>query len=154
MRLEAETVIAEDVYSKLKTIRFDNTLHRLLGSILFWAEGGKSLSDSVAFINSDPEMIKVFLINLRKSFVLDEGKFRALIHIHEYHDDQQLKAYWSKLTDIPVKQFSKSYLKTNSGPRRKNNYMGCLRIRYYDARIALELRTYYNMYSKLLRDVG
>lgn len=93
-------------------------------------------------------MINVFITLLRQSYSLDESKFRALIHIHQYHNENQLKTYWSTLTNIPISQFSKSYQKPNTGKRKRNNYSGSLRIRYYDHKIAKDLSAIYNMFSR------
>ena len=67
---------------------------KLLCSLLYWAEGAKA-TQSFSLINSDPAMIRTFLILLRKAYNIDESKFRALVHIHEYHNDQLIKKYWS-----------------------------------------------------------
>lgn len=126
-------------------------LFKLLASFLFWTEGGKSTDGYVFFINSDPKMFSLFVYLLRHSFNIDESKFRAMIHIHEYHNNKQLH-FWSSLTDIPINQFSKSYLKPHTGKRKRQNYQGCIRIRirYYDHKIALELRSLYNTFVNKL----
>ncbi|MEK7513585.1 MAG: hypothetical protein AAB430_02705 [Patescibacteria group bacterium] len=123
---------------------------KFLCSFLFWAEGAKDLG-SVKFINSDPKMIKTFLFLLRHSFPINEKKFRALIHIHEYHNEKQLKVFWSKITNIPIKQFYKSYLKPHTKKRKRLNYQGSINISYYDAKLARELCAIYNtLTDKLL----
>jgi hypothetical protein len=94
---------------------------------------------SVSFINSDPEMIKYFLDVFRKAFKVDEKKFRALIHLHEYHDIDKQTDFWSKITRIPKEQFTKPYRKENGGKRKRENYQGCVSIRYNDRKIAKEL---------------
>ncbi|MCG2692434.1 hypothetical protein L6272_06490 [Microgenomates group bacterium] len=116
---------------------------KFLCSFLFWAEGAKNFQQ-IKFINSDPNMIKVFLFLLRKSFPIDEKKFRALIHIHEYHNEKSLKKYWSEITKIPQKQFYKSYLKPHTKKRKRLNYKGSINISYYDAKLARELYAIYN----------
>lgn len=81
-------------------------------ALLYWGEGTKyDGNNSVSFMNADPEMIRYFLHAFRNSFSLDEKKFRALVHLHEYHDvDKQIR-FWSSITKIPISQFNKSYLK-------------------------------------------
>lgn len=123
--------------------RPDKNTYKIFCSLLFWAEGTKTGS-YVSFINSDPQMIAVFLKLLRASFPLTEEKFRAMVHIHEYHDEKEILKFWSEKTNIPLSQFSKSYLKPHTKKRKKPGYMGSLRVRYYDAEIARELRAIYN----------
>lgn len=123
---------------------------KLLCSIFFWTEGGKHTDSYVYFTNSDPKMVSVFITLMRFSFAVDEKKFRALVHIHEYHNDMQMKRFWSDVTKIPISQFSKSYLKQNTKKRKRESYPGCIRIRYYDSKIASELRTIYNTFAEYL----
>lgn len=134
----------------LSKLILDKTLCKLLCSIFFWTEGGKFTDSYLYFMNSDPKMIEVFMKLLRRSFDLDEKKLRALVHIHNYHNDQEVKVFWSKLTKIPLSQFNKSYLKQNTKKRIRDGYQGCLRIRYYDSKIALELRSIYNAFAQTL----
>jgi hypothetical protein len=135
----------------IKNIKLNKELYKLLCSFLFWTEGGKSTDSYVFFTNSDPKMVATFVKLIRNSYELDESKFRALVHIHKYHDEKEIKNFWSKITDFPLAQFSKSYQKPNTGKRIRDNYMGTIRIRYYDYKIALELRSLYNTF---VREIG
>ncbi len=126
-------------------------LFKLIASILFWTEGGKSTDNYVYFMNSDPKMVALFVYLLRNSFALDESKFRAMVHLHEYHNKNNQLNYWSKITNIPINKFSKSYLKPHTSKRIRDGYQGCIRIRYYDTKIALELRSLYNTFVDSLK---
>jgi hypothetical protein len=127
----------ENVFINKKFSRFDL---RIACALLYWCEGSKNKgTNSVSFMNADPEMIKYFLYVFRNSFDLEEKKFRGLIHLHDYHDPQKQLDFWSKITKIPKKQFNRPYLKKHTGINKKDNYPGCLSIRYYDSRIYREL---------------
>jgi len=76
--------------SSLKNVNLNKSLYKLLCSFLFWTEGGKSTDSYVFFINSDQKMVATFLKLLRGSFKVDEKKLRAMVHIHEYHDEKQI----------------------------------------------------------------
>lgn len=130
----------------LSGIRFNTSIIKLLCSILFWTEGAKSTSH-ITFVNSDPNMVATFTKLLRLSFEVDEKKFRALVHIHEYHNDKEIKKFWSKISGIPLSQFNKSYQKPHTQKRKRKDYKGCLVVRYYDYRIALELNMIYNVFA-------
>ena len=132
----------------ISKIELNNNLLKLLASILFWTEGSKRLS-VLSFTNSDPNMVSLFMSCLRSSFSIDENKFRVKIHVHEYHDEKYLKKYWSKVTRIPLSQFSKCYLKPHTQKRKRENYMGCINIRYYDYKVALELSSIYNTFTAM-----
>ncbi len=131
-------------------IKIHKNIKKLLCAMLFWAEGEKKSLSSVVFINSDPIMISTFLKLFRTSFNLDEKKFRILVHVHEYHNDKLIKKYWSKLTQIPISQFYRSYLKANTKKRIRQNYKGTISVRYYDYKIALELSMIYNRFARSL----
>jgi hypothetical protein len=134
----------EEILKKVKATFADKKFSkfdlRIFCALLYWCEGSKHKRvGSVSFMNSDPKMIKYFLYTLRKSFNLDEKKFRGLIHLHEYHDPQKQLDFWSKITKIPKKQFNNPYLKSHTGKNKRSNYPGCLSIRYYDNKIYKEL---------------
>lgn len=135
---------------QISKIKFDKNFYKLLCAMLYWGEGAKTIDTQVKFTNSDPVMIATFLELLRKSFVLDKKKFRVLIHLHEYHDKEKQKKFWSKITKIPISQFHKSYRKPHTKKRIRDNYPGCIAISYYDHSIAKELISLYNMLAKYL----
>lgn len=150
-------IVRKEIRSRAKVIvknaKLDPYLHRILLSFLVWAEGDKELS-CLGFSNSDPKMINTFLYLLRHSFHLDETKLRGLVHLHEYHNEKKVLDFWSKTTNIPLDQFTKSYLKPHTGKRIKKGYMGSMHIKYFDFQVARELAYIYNMFADKLRGVG
>ncbi len=137
---------------EFSSIKLDKTLYKLSAALLFWCEGAKTQS-CVEFINSDPAMIETFTKLLRSAFDLDESKFRVLMHLHEYHNEQKQKEFWSKITKIHQNQFTKTYYKPHTKKRKRKNYQGCIRISYYDAHIARQLYAWYNVFTERLRGV-
>lgn len=154
MRKEKRDLIVNSIKKKINQyllkIKLNGSLNKILCAILYWAEGAKINSNNITFVNSDPKMIQSFLKLFRLGFHLDEKKFRCLVHVHEYHDDKKIKEYWSQLTNIPLSQFNRSYKKKHTGKRKRENYMGCLQLRYHDWRVALEMRLLYNMFAQLV----
>lgn len=133
--------------SLLKSIKFNENINMMCCALLYWAEGSKTES-SIGFTNSDPKMISTFLKLFRNSFFgIDESKFRCLVHIHEYHDEEKTKNFWSTVTGVPLSQFQKCYLKPHTAHRKKDGYQGTLSLRYYDSRIVQKLKAIYNMFS-------
>lgn len=147
-RERATLLLEKDVRASLGTFKLDQTSAKLLSSIFFWTEGGRLASGYVTIINSDPAMVTTFLRLLRLSYDLDEKKFRALLHLHEYHSESKVKEFWVGITKIPSSQFSKSYQKAHTKVRKREGYKGCIRIRYYDVRVAKELKAFYNVFSR------
>lgn len=95
----------------------------LIGVMLYWAEGGKTVRGIVRFSNSDPEMIKLMMAFFRRICNVSENKFRGHIHIHPHLDYRKAEDYWSNVTSIPLGQFYKTYRKMNksSGKHKRDN---------------------------------
>ncbi|MEK7122981.1 MAG: hypothetical protein AAB855_03945, partial [Patescibacteria group bacterium] len=128
--------------------KFDKNFWKLCAAILFWCEGSKRHLSSIGFINSDPQMIRMFLHAFRGAFELDEKKFRIVLHLHDYHEEEKQKEYWSRVTNIPYTQFTKSYRKPNTQIRKRDGYQGCVSLKYFDARLAKNLDALYHAFAK------
>ena len=140
--------ISNNAMTSFKDIKMSPSLLKLIAAIFIWTEGEKGGFRRLGFTNSDPTMISVFMYALRKSFKLDEEKFRAIVHIHEYHNEVEVLKFWSEITKIPLKKFNKSYLKPHTGKRKRKNYMGSIHITYYDYKVARELASLYNTLAR------
>ncbi|MFI1717850.1 helix-turn-helix domain-containing protein [Streptomyces litmocidini] len=105
----------------------------IAGVALYWAEGAKSKPYSrrerVVFINSDPNVILVFLAWLQLLDVAEERiSFRLMIH--ESADVRGAEQYWADLVGVGTGQLKRTTLKKhNPLTTRKNTgetYHGCL----------------------------
>ncbi|WP_205857062.1 hypothetical protein [Phytoactinopolyspora endophytica] len=105
----------------------------LIGATMYWAEGAKrkpwNSTEVLQFINSDPDVIRMYLEWLRHLGVRpDRLKFR--VHIHERADVAAAERFWSDLVGVPVESFQRTTLKKhNPKTVRKNvgdSYKGCL----------------------------
>ncbi|OHA00321.1 MAG: hypothetical protein A3C11_01215 [Candidatus Sungbacteria bacterium RIFCSPHIGHO2_02_FULL_49_12] len=93
----------------------------LIGSILYWAEGGKTQRSLVRFTNGDPKMLKFMMKYLRKICQVPESKFRGYVHIHPHLDYRKAEKHWSEVTEIPLKQFFKTYRKRSIAGKHKRD---------------------------------
>jgi hypothetical protein len=116
---------------------YDLNDYKLFLALLYWGEGSKT-KERLVFTNSDQAMVKIYLWLLRNSFIINEDKFRVIIHLHNYHNQEEMIDYWSKVTGIPKNHFS-IYNKPHTGINKKPGYKGCLSIRYGDSRIIKEV---------------
>lgn len=119
-----------DSLKEIKGLSITENYSRLICGVMYWCEGTKNPRGGMTFINSDPAVIRKFLFLLRKSFSIDERKFHPCIHLHAYHDVKKQLDFWSKITHINKDQFIKSYIKPNTGKRIRENYQGCISLRY------------------------
>jgi transposase len=107
----------------------------LVGVGLYWAEGAKSKPYSrrerITFVNSDPDMVAVFLAWL-KLLQVDPSALRFAVHIHESADVALAEKFWATHVGIERSALLRTALKKhNPRTNRKNtgeNYHGCLRI--------------------------
>jgi len=121
----------------------------LICSVLYWGEGAKT-SNRVEFTNSDPDMMRCFIVTLLDGFDLDKSQLRANLHLHEYHDEKKQLLFWSNVTGIPLKNFNKTYWKSNSGHNIRENYPGCMRVCFNSKDIVDKIKL---VYRELLKSI-
>ncbi|MGA5039186.1 hypothetical protein ACPCA8_19265 [Streptomyces capoamus] len=115
----------------------------LIGVGLYWAEGAKSKPYSrrerITFVNSDPNMVTIFLAWLELLDVAPDH-LRFAVQIHETADVPAAERFWAGHVGIDTATLLKTTLKKhNPRTNRKNTnvgYYGCLRI---DVRDGAEL---------------
>ncbi|MFF8611626.1 hypothetical protein [Streptomyces sp. NPDC015350] len=103
------------------------------GAALYWAEGTKdktySRRESLHFINSDPNVITLYLRWLKLLEVPHE-RMRFRVSIHESGDIAGAERFWAVLAGVPTSSLQKTTLKKhNPKTIRKNTteaYRGCL----------------------------
>jgi hypothetical protein len=145
---QKDLLIQNKAKEVVKGIELNNKHQMIICAVLFWCEGGKDVRGGIQFINSDPIMIRLFLKLLREAFGVEEEKFRALVHLHDYHDKDTTLKYWSDITRIPLSRFYKPYRKPNTGKNYHEGYRGCVSIRYSDSQLGKFLKMLYIEFSK------
>ena len=103
------------------------------GVVAYWAEGTKNKpwrnGTAVVIVNSDPDLIRLFLAWLRLVGVSpDRLIFR--LHIHESADVSRALTFWSAVVGAPASQFSRPSMKRHTPKTVRRNltddYHGCL----------------------------
>ena len=119
---------------------------KIAGVMLYWAEGTLS-HNTVDFANSNAEMIKIFLKFLREICGIKEERLRVYLYAYAYQDIESLKSYWHRVTDIPVAQFTKPYIRNGNLnlSQRKLPY-GMVHIRYNDKQLLDLIGSWINEY--------
>ncbi|MEV0442305.1 hypothetical protein AB0I84_15365 [Streptomyces spectabilis] len=103
------------------------------GVALYWAEGAKSKpyrrSEVLQFINSDPNVIRLFLRWL-KLLGVKSDRLTLRVSIHESANVPGAEAFWADVVGVDTSAFSRATLKKhNARTVRKNTgdtYHGCL----------------------------
>lgn len=111
----------------------------LIGAVLYWAEGTKEKEGTpgsgIQFTNSDPKMLKIFLLWLRSVCMIEEEKIHFQVYLHETNNSRvrEVVGYWSKRLNVTEDRLSKIYYKRNKVlTNRKNTgeyYFGLVRIK-------------------------
>lgn len=138
----------KDIYSKaiqyIKDIYNDSRIGKLICGILYLCEGSKYPSSrQLVFSNSDPRIIELFLKLLRENFKVDENRFRCMITHRWDQKGEDLNRYWSRKTNIPLRQFYRSYgdKRTKGSATKRNDYKGICAVKYFNTNIQFELQS-------------
>lgn len=100
-RMEARKKYAQD--QARKTITSLTKKEKIIFlSALYWGEGGKT---DFNFINSDPNLIKVYIEGLQNVFGVTKDKLKVSIRIYEDLDKEKCLEYWSFVTGVPINKF-------------------------------------------------
>lgn len=119
----------------------------IAGIMLYWGEGIKR-GGTVKFVNSNPEMIKVFLYFLRRICGIQENRLKALLHIYPDQNKNKLEHYWSTVTQIPLCNFYKTYIHIGKkGTYKKRSVYGTITINYSDTNLLNQILTWINEYA-------
>lgn len=112
--------------------------------MLYWGEGSKWQGEKIVdFANSDTDMIKVFLRFLREVCVVNEEKLRVYLYCYANQNQESLISYWSEVTKISKKQFSKPYVRKDYDSNKKGKMKyGLVHIRYADKKLLNLIRTW------------
>lgn len=114
----------------------------LVAVTAYWCEGSKSKpwnrAERLTFINSDPDLIRVWLAWLRGNGI-ESDRLSFRVHIHESADVDAAVSFWSDVVSFPAERFMSTSLKRHN-PRtvRKNTqdeYRGCLVVGVYRGRL-------------------
>ncbi|MES2224407.1 MAG: hypothetical protein V4478_00295 [Patescibacteria group bacterium] len=124
----------------LKDVRWSMQYTKIICAMMYYCEGAKNVQSGIRFSNSDPLVIALFMKLFRRSFYIQEEKLRVCAHLHSYHDKNEQLSFWSKTSSIPLRQFTKPFLKPSSGLHKKEGYQGCITIKYGDVTIAREMK--------------
>ncbi len=93
-----------------------------IGAALYWAEGSLRFSKQgyhiFRFSNSSPQMVKVFLVFLRRCLSISDADMRPFIHIHPNISADKAISFWSEVTKLSKQNF-KTYDAISSASKLK-----------------------------------
>lgn len=111
----------------------------LIGAVLYWAEGTKEKETTpgsgIQFTNSDPKMLRIFLLWLRNVCMVAEERIHFQIYLHETSAGRvrEVVTYWTRNLGISEDRLGTVYFKKNKlATKRKNTgelYFGLIKIK-------------------------
>ena len=104
----------------------------LAGCMLYWAEGAKE-PNNVYFVNSDPNMMLLFMRFLREELSIAEELFSLRIHCHsqDFEEQRRVERYWLDLLQLPDTALKKTLFKQGSETSRKVLHNGICTVRVH-----------------------
>jgi len=115
--------------------RNGSRLH-LTGCMLYWAEGAKT-RNNVNFVNSDPDMMLVWMRFLREELHIENDDIRVHIHVHAEESIPAAEAYWADLLELPRSRLGKTMVKDGSDTRHNTLTYGVCSVRIYSTELAM-----------------
>lgn len=123
---------------------------KTIGVMLYWGEGYKAGKTTVDFANSDKDMIVLFLRFLREVCGINEKRLRVYSYLYANQDIEKCIKFWSKVTKISKKQFTKPYIRKDFKESKKDKMPhGLIHIRYGDKKLLNLIKDWISEYKNL-----
>jgi hypothetical protein len=131
----------EQVFSKAKKdiAKLSDRDLWLIGTALYWGEGSKEKlyrsGQLIIFGNTDPSMVRVFVLFLLKTLSIPPSEIAFTLYVHEahVHRTEELKRYW--LRHIPISNATifgvyrkKGTVRTSRRNTGEDTYYGTIRV--------------------------
>ena len=105
-----------------------------IGVGLYWGEGYKSGSQEFGFTNSDSRMILFYIHWLKIVFGVTRKNLILRVSINHIHHHRigEVQRYWSRVTNVPLEQFTKPSLIKIASAKKYTNHLkhyGTLRVK-------------------------
>lgn len=90
---------------------------QIVGATLYWAEGYKRLqvidgkermSHLIRFVNSDGEMVRIFIRFLREIFEIPKDKIHLTMRLYPHINEKEARRYWMEMTGLGKECFYKT----------------------------------------------
>lgn len=97
----------------------------IAGLMLYWGEGDKRTHYQTRLVNTDAEMIRLFVFFLTRACRIPEDKIRASVTIYPDLNPSLCIEYWSNVSGINRKSFTKCVTILGRHKERKLTYGMC-----------------------------
>ena len=138
--LKRHRVVIDAAKEKITTLSKQELL--LVGTALYWGEGGKTNKGMARISNADPAVIRFMMRFFREIFDVPPKKFRGHVHTFSHLNAEKAEKYWSHISGIPRSQFYKTYSKPSIASKGKSDSLpyGTFQIYVCDTAIFLTIK--------------
>ncbi len=122
--------------------RYSKETLKLVGTALYWAEGGSASRNVVSFTNSDPKMVRLMIGFFKNVCEVVSSKFRAAVHLHPHLDGKRAERFWSGVSGIPLSQFHRIQYAVSRASKGKRDTLpfGTFKIIICDTRLQSRIK--------------
>lgn len=108
-----------------------------LGVGLYWGEGNKLNKTSVRLCNTDPHLIKTFMMFLENLFCVDRNDLKFGLQIFTDIDPLEATNFWIKNLEVKEEQFYKTTITISHsiGTYRKKSRFGVIMLNYHNRKL-------------------
>lgn len=124
----------------------------IAGLFLYWGEGLKATRYTTSISNTDPKVLKFFIIWLNKIFNIKKDDLSVKLHLYKDMSREKERKFWYKELGLSSKNFQKDYIKDTkmSSQTYKNGFgHGTCNVMYYGKEVA----DYVKMSLKYIREL-
>ena len=89
------------------------------GVAMYWAEGSKT-QRRLAMANADPSALRLYR-DWSEYYLQPNLGWRARLNLHADNDEPAARAWWARELDLPMSDFTKTYIKPDGTGHRKNH---------------------------------
>lgn len=83
----------------------------LLGLFLYWGEGKKGTHGTIGLNNTDPLLVKFFLVWMVEVLGIPKNRIKVAIHLYKDMNVEKSLGFWSRCLDLSLRHFNKPYIK-------------------------------------------
>ena len=99
----------------------------IAGIMLYWGEGDSKMENGcVKIANTDPEMIRIFALFLKKICRVANEKIKMELILYPDLKEDTCKKLWSKAGQVPLEKFIKTQVIQGRHPTRRLSHGICL----------------------------
>ena len=123
-------IAKKEAESVLKNIDVNNSvILELALAVLYFGEGSKKNIET-AIGNSDPLILKFFIMILRNIYHLNDDKMKCELYLRADQNPEKIKHFWAKALGLPLNNFKQVNIdKRTIGSKTYSSYKGVCNVR-------------------------